>query len=127
MMSHHIPTRTPTPPPAITCFDAATMMRYDRPAQKSAKANFAGLEKSMPRRANAAHTAANTDESVTTNSGGSDWNHTTGMSHPRMCRSVKSRAKRFSDVGACSYADQKHAEKMKSTRMTTVRRFSSLE
>ena len=39
---------------------------------------------------------------------------------------VKSRAKRLSDVGACSKADQKIAAKTNSTKITATRFFSSV-
>src|SRR5476651_853794 len=100
------------------------MIRYESPAQKSAKANLAGLERFTPRRASHTQTAANTGDSVTTKKGGTDCSHNVGISHPNRWRSVKSRANRLSEVGACSYADQKALEKRKSTRITAVR-FSS--
>ena len=62
-----------------------------------------------------------------TKNGVADWSHSVGISHPKMCRSVKSRPNRFSEVGACSYADQNVAEKMNNTRMTTARFNSSGE
>ncbi len=54
-----------------------------------------------------------------------DWNHVAGTSNPAICRSVKSRAKRLSDVGACSNADQKIAAKTNRTAITPTRFFSS--
>ena len=54
-----------------------------------------------------------------------DWNHVAGICHPPMLRSVKSAANRFSEVGACSNADQKMAAKMNSTTITSTRFFSS--
>src|SRR5437868_801012 len=101
------------------------MIRYDAPAAKRAKENFAGLEKSRPRLPSALQTTANTGERRTTKIGVADWSQTIGISQPPPRRSVKSFAKRLSDVGACSYADQNAAEKTKRTRMTRVRFFSS--
>ena len=79
----------------------------------------------MPRFASASQTAANTGESAITKNGVADWSQSVGISQPKMCRSVKSRAKRLSEVGACSYADQKMAENTNRTRMTPVRLVSS--
>ena len=49
------------------------------------------------------------------------WNHDVGTSQPNRRRSVKSRAKRLSDVGCCSNADQKTTAKMNSTSTTAMR------
>ena len=54
-----------------------------------------------------------------------DWNQVAGTSHPNSERSVKSLAKRLSEVGACSKAAQKIAAKTNSTKMTATRFFSS--
>ena len=60
-------------------------------------------------------------------SGLTDWNQVAGIWNPPTVRSVKSRAKRLSAVGACSNADQKIAAKTNSTTITATRFFSAVE
>ena len=55
-----------------------------------------------------------------------DWNQVAGIVKLPTARSVKSRAKRLSEVGACSNAAQNIAAKMKSTMITPTRFISSL-
>src|SRR6476620_8119689 len=123
-MSQDIDTRVPGPP-AMTRFEAATMRRKPAPASESPMANLVGLERSRPRVPSASQIDASTGANRMTHADSADWNHDVGISHPPTMRLVKSRAKRLSDVGCCSNADQKTTEKMKSTSTTTMRRRSS--
>ncbi len=53
-----------------------------------------------------------------------DWSVDAGISIPKTVRSVRSRAKRFSDEPACSKPDQKTAMSRKSQKITAIRLFS---
>src|SRR5687768_14152762 len=102
------------------------MMAKPTPFSARPSANFEGLERSPPgRRESASHVAAATGANRITNAELIDWNQVVGTSKPPICRSVKSRAKRLSDVGACSNADQNTAAATKSTAITPTRFFSS--
>src|SRR5690348_6278552 len=88
------------------------------------KENLAGLDGFRLRFPIASQMTPNTGARTITKIELAAWSHVVGISHPRTRRSVKSRAKRLSDVGACSKALQKMVAKTKRTMMTTTRFFS---
>ncbi len=91
----------------------------------SAKANLAGLDTSQPRSASQIQRAPKTGARVITKNELADCSQSVGISQPKIVRSVKSRAKRLSDVGACSKAAQKTIEKRQRAKITAMRFFSS--
>lgn len=107
---------------------APAMTRNPSANSNKPKANFAGREMSLPRRARASHKAATTGARVITKMGLNDWSHPAGTSNgwPReMTRCVKRSAKMFRDEPACSNPAQNIAEAMNNT-ITTRRRFFSV-
>src|SRR5687768_11887569 len=123
-MSQNIDTRTAVPP-EMTRLDAATMSRKPTPASASPMENFAGLDRSLPRRPSATQIAPSTGANEITNREFTDCSQVVGISQPKIVRSVKSRANRLSEVGACSNADQNTTEKTNSTSTTAIPFFSS--
>src|SRR5688500_14157441 len=95
-------------------------------ANRNPKANFAGLVGFFPRLPIPIQIEANTGASKIMKKELADWNQVAGISQPKTTRLVKSFAKRFSDVGACSNADQKMEANTNRIAITTIRFFSSL-
>src|SRR5687768_17907484 len=107
MISHQADTFS-APSLDTTLLAAKIMITNPTPARNSPSANLAGLDRSPPGRFDSLiQVTAATGANSTTKKAFTDWNQVAGTSKPPTCRSVKSRAKRFSDVGACSNADQK--------------------
>src|SRR5689334_6324768 len=123
MVSHHIETRVAAPP-ATTLFAAASMIQNAIAAANNPKENLAGLDGLRLRLPMASQSMPNTGARTMTKTEFAAWSQVVGASQPKMWRSVKSRAKRLSEVGACSNALQKIVAKMKRTMMTTTRFFS---
>ena len=123
-MSHHAETFT-APLFARMKFAAGIISPKPIAVKSRPRENFAGLERSIPRRASDVQIQPNTGASAMMKSELIDWNQVAGTSQPPTLRLVKSRANRLSDVGACSNAAQKMAAKMKRTKMTAMRFFSS--
>src|SRR5690349_1221925 len=95
-------------------------------AANNPKENLAGLDGLRLRLPIASQIMPKTGARTMTKIEFAAWSHAVGISQPKTRRSVKSRAKRLSDVGACSKALQKIVANTKSTMMTTTRFFSSL-
>src|SRR5260221_6046802 len=96
-----------------TVYEAKIITTKPRPAKKSPIANLAGLDSSRPRFAIPTQSAAKNGARIKIKRELTDWNHVVGISNPRTFRSVKSRANRLSEVGACSNADQNMAANTK--------------
>src|SRR5262249_27032162 len=123
--SHNMDTLS-APPLATTAFTGTTMSRKPKPAKKRPAENFDGLDGTIPRSESDVHTHAKTGASATTKNEFTTCSHSNGTSKPKRLRFVKSFAKRLSDDGACSNADQKIAANTNSTMITATRFISSL-
>src|SRR5438093_12150328 len=94
-------------PPAITRLAARSMIQKPAPAAKRPKANLAGLDGLRPRLRRASQRIPKTGARRITKTEFAACSQVVGDSQPKIRRSVKSRAKRFRDVGACSKAPLK--------------------
>ena len=104
---------------------ASTMNTYPIATSTRATAILIGVLGSRPRRASDVHSAAKKGAAITSTTGLTDWNHPAGTTNPCMTRSVRSWAKKFSEVDACSNAIQKMIVKPNSTSSATSRSRSS--
>src|SRR6478672_10778781 len=115
MVSHQLDTLM-APFVATKLFAGKIITANPRPARARPAANFAGLDGFAFRFPSPVHSAAKTGAKMMMKNELIDWYHRAGTSKPQKLRSVKSFAKRFRDVGACSKAAQKIAAAMNRTK-----------